>query len=93
MVGRIMLRELSSTPELIMDAETRTQLHTHLEAIAAILYNQTEPEQVATLEAIEQTVRQQMLEYVSPEVAKFLSTARAARVQGEREPLKVSSET
>lgn len=69
-----------------MNAETHAELQIHLEAIAAILYEDTQPEQVATLEAIEQIVRQQMLEHVSPEIAKILSSDRAARVQGDPEP-------
>jgi hypothetical protein len=41
--------------------------------IAAILQRHSDPANLADLAGIEQTVRQQMLEYVSPEVALFLS--------------------
>lgn len=41
--------------------------------IAAILYKNTDPAQLTSLEAIETTVRQQMLEHVSPNIALFLS--------------------
>jgi hypothetical protein len=36
-------------------------------------YNNTPAEQIATLEGIEKAVRQQMMEYVSPKIALFLS--------------------
>jgi hypothetical protein len=42
--------------------------------IAEILYRNSHPESLETLETIEQTVRQQMLAEVSPRVALFLST-------------------
>jgi hypothetical protein len=44
--------------------------------IAEILYRNSDPVSLDTLEGIEHTVRQQMLEHVSPQVALFLSTNR-----------------
>ena len=41
--------------------------------IAAILYKNTDPSQLTSLEAIETTVRQQMLEHTSPKIALFLA--------------------
>jgi hypothetical protein len=55
------------TPE---EAET---VQAHVEAIAAILYANTAPEKLKTLEGIELSVRQHMLETVSPQVGIFLS--------------------
>lgn len=45
----------------------------HLNEIAKILYADTDPATLDSLEAIETTVRQKMLEHVSPEVGIFLS--------------------
>jgi len=42
--------------------------------IAEILYRNSNPEGLDSLEGIEQTERQQMLKEVSPRVALFLST-------------------
>lgn len=56
-----------------MDAEKKAQLQTHARAIAALLYEETDPEQVKTLTGIEETVRGQLLEYVGPEIGVFLS--------------------
>lgn len=44
--------------------------------IAEILYRNSDPEGLESLEGIEQTVRQQILTEVSPRVALFLSTNR-----------------
>lgn len=43
--------------------------------IAEILYRDSNPDGLDSLEGIEHTVRQQMLEKVSPQVALFLSTS------------------
>ena len=56
-----------------MDAATKAELQAHVRAIAALLYADTTPEQVATLADIEETVRAQLLEHVSPEIGIFLS--------------------
>lgn len=53
--------------------EARLQACT--QEIAEILYRNSDKAKLRTLEGIEQTVRQQMLEHVSPEIALFLSTA------------------
>jgi hypothetical protein len=41
--------------------------------MAQILYNNTPTEKITTLEEIEKAVRQQMMEYISPKIALFLS--------------------
>lgn len=56
-----------------MDAEKQAQLQTHIQAIAALLYAETNPEELQTLSDIEQVVRKQVLEHVSPEIGNFLS--------------------
>ena len=44
-----------------MTPENAVALKAHLQAIAAILYEETPPETLNTLEEIEQTVRQKVL--------------------------------
>ena len=56
-----------------MTPEEAQRLQECVSEIAAILYKNTAPSQLTTLEAIETTVRQQMLEHVSPHIALFLS--------------------
>jgi len=56
-----------------MTPENAKALEAHVQAIAAILYEETPPEKLNTLEEIEQTVRQKVLKHVSPEIGVFLS--------------------
>ena len=56
-----------------MTPEKVKELKAYLQAIAAILYEETPQELLNTLEEIEQTVRQKVLKYVSPEIGVFLS--------------------
>lgn len=65
-----------------MTPEKTAQLKTHLDAIAQLLYDESDPAQMQTLEGIELTVRQQIQTYVSPEVGFFLSARLAAQQQG-----------
>ncbi len=59
------------------------QIQAHARAIAALLYDETAPEQLATLEGIEAAVRGHILEHVSPEIGNFLSQRQAAQVAAE----------
>ena len=56
-----------------MTPEEKIELTKHINAIGKILYKQTKPEQVETLAKIEETVREQMLEHISPQIGIFLS--------------------
>lgn len=56
-----------------MKADKLEQIKVHANAIAELLYTETDSEQVKTLEGIEKTVRKHLIDYVNPEVAKFLS--------------------
>ncbi|OLT60004.1 hypothetical protein BJP37_14195 [Moorena bouillonii PNG] len=56
-----------------MDADKHAQIKAHAQAIAALLYEETDPQQVQTLAGIEEAVRDHILEYVSPEMGNFLS--------------------
>ena len=54
-----------------MTPEKAKELKAYLQAIAAILYEETPQEKLNTLEEIEQTVRQKVLKHVSPEIGVF----------------------
>ncbi len=54
-----------------MDTEKLQQIQAHARAIAALLYDETAPEQLTTLEGIETAVRGHILEHVSPEIGLF----------------------
>jgi hypothetical protein len=61
-------------------------LKTHLQAIAQILYDDSDPAAMKTLEGIEMTVRQQIQAHVSPELGSFLSKQLQERKQANSEP-------
>lgn len=54
-----------------MTPEEDQNLQAHIEAIAAILYQNTNPLKLKTLEGIEQSVRQQVLKHISPQIGFF----------------------
>ena len=62
-----------------MDSDKLQQIQAHARAIAALLYDETAPEQLTTLEGIEGAVREHILEYVSPEIGHFLSQQQAGQ--------------
>lgn len=62
-----------------MDADKKAQIQAHARAIAALLYEATDPQQVTTLTGIEAAVRGHLLEHVSPEIGNFLSKQAAAQ--------------
>ena len=66
-----------------MNSEKKAQLQAHARAIAALLYEETDPEQVKTLAGIEETIRDHLLEYVGPEIGIFLSKRVVAPLQDE----------
>ena len=68
-----------------MTPEKEQQLAQHLKAVATILYAETEPEQVETLAKIEATVREQTIQYITPQLGVFLSNKPPEHKQGERE--------
>ncbi len=59
-----------------MTPEDQERLRACTQEIAEILYRNSDKAVLKTLEGIERTVRQQMLEQVSPDVALFLSTVK-----------------
>jgi hypothetical protein len=62
-----------------MDSAKKAQIQAHAQAITALLYEETDPEQVKTLAGIEAAVREHMLKHISPEIGIFLSQPLAAR--------------
>jgi hypothetical protein len=62
-----------------MTPEQTARLQPHLDAIAEILYEDSDPASMQTLEAIEQQVRHQIQAHVGPELGRFLSAQLAAR--------------
>lgn len=66
-----------------MDTDKLQQIQAHARAIAALLYDETAPEQLTTLEGIEVAVRGHLLEHVSPEIGDFLLQQQAAQKVGE----------
>lgn len=61
---------------MTMTPEDKKLLADHVKAIAKILYKNTPPEKIETLEGIETAVRDQVLEQVSPQITFFLSEKR-----------------
>ena len=49
-----------------MEPDKLAQVRAHAQAIAALLYEETDPQQVQTLEGIEEAVRGHILEHVAP---------------------------
>lgn len=85
-----MLRVVVSLPRrAVVDTDKLQQIQDHARAIAALLYDETAPEQLTTLEGIEQAVRGHILEHVSPEMGTFLSQQQAALAVEELDHSKV----
>ncbi len=74
-----------------MDAAKEAQIKAHALALAELLYNETDPEQVKTLAGIEVAVRDHLLAHVGPEIGNFLSAQVAARAEDENDTSKASS--
>ena len=66
-----------------MDAAKEAQIKSHALALAELLYDETDSEQVKTLAGIEVAVRDHLLTYVGPEIGNFLSAQAAARAEVE----------
>lgn len=76
-----------------MTPEETKAMRAHVEAIAAILYQNTDPDRIQSLEGIEQTVRQHMLEHVSPQMGIFLFAQARTQARVDAEPSLAASET
>lgn len=67
-----------------MTPEKALAIKAHAESIAALLYEEAEPEQLTTLAGIEKTIRDQLLEHVTPHIGFFLSARQQEQSQGEQ---------
>jgi hypothetical protein len=56
-----------------MTPEQQQKLNQHIQAIAKILHQEADPEKIQTLEGIEKTIRDQTLEYITPQLGFFWS--------------------
>jgi hypothetical protein len=54
-----------------MTPDKQEQLKQHIQAIASILYQEAEKEHIANFEGIEETIREQTLAYVTPQLGFF----------------------
>ena len=62
-----------------MDSDKAVELKHHLDAIAQLLYEESDPSKMQTLEGIEMAIREQIQTHVSPELGHFLSAQLLAR--------------
>lgn len=62
-----------------MDASKEARLKALTQELAELLYEETDPEAVKTLDGIENAVRGHLLEHVGPELGHFLSAQAAAQ--------------
>ena len=56
-----------------MTPEQEKALSEHISAIAKILYEDTSPSELTSLESIETVVREKLLTHVNPQIGFFLS--------------------
>lgn len=56
-----------------MKPANQKKLQKHLQAIAKILYQESEDKELQSLVEIEKTIRAQTLEYITPELGVFFS--------------------
>lgn len=68
-----------------MTLEQEVALQEHLDAIAQILYEETEEEELDNLENIEVVVRDKVLSHVSPVIGFFLSKKQQEQIREEKE--------
>ena len=75
-----------------MDAAKEARLQALTEELAALLYAESDPEAVKTLEGIETTIRGHLLERVGPAMGNFLSQQAVAPAAAVNEASKASSD-
>jgi hypothetical protein len=69
-----------------MTPAERSELEACLKRASEILYNNSDPDSLSTLADIEITVRNQVLEHVSPKIALFFSKKRPKPNEEKNEP-------
>lgn len=65
-----------------MKQEKQQELNHHLDASASILYSEAEPENLRSLEGIEETNREQALKHILPQLGFFGSKKQRKPRQG-----------
>ena len=68
-----------------MTPSEKQELEACLKRVGEILYNNSDTESLENLEDIETTVREKVLEHVSPQIAFFLSEKRRELVEEKQE--------
>lgn len=68
-----------------MTSDQEQALNAHLEAIAQILYDESDSTAITTLEGIELTLKDQIQTHVSPQLGLFLSAKLAALQQAKKD--------
>ena len=69
-----------------MTPEKEKALSEHISAIAKILYEDTPPSELNSLESIETVVREKLLTHVNPQIGFFLSKKSQKPLQENSEP-------
>jgi hypothetical protein len=69
-----------------LSAEKKQELQVHVQAMAKILFDASNKEELKTLRDIEVTLRQHLQEHVSPEMGLFLLQALQERQKAIPEP-------
>lgn len=64
-----------------MNLDKQERIEACIQELASLLYEESDQSQLTDLEGIEKTVRRQVLERVSPEIAIFLSKKRQEQKQ------------
>lgn len=62
-----------------MEESKQARLKELTQELAALLYEESDPDEVKTLEGIEKAVRGHLLEHVGPELGHFLSARAVAQ--------------
>lgn len=68
-----------------LSKEKQAKLDKHIEAVARILYEHTEPEKLRSFESIESEVRSQILAKVSPRIGEFFFQREDKPEEGSKE--------
>lgn len=76
----------------VMDASKEARFRALTQELAALLYEETAPEQVKTLAGIEEAIRGHLLNRVGPELGDFLLKQAAVQHVDENGVFKVSSD-
>lgn len=81
----MIILKVTASRVINMEASQHEKLKEYTQEIARILYADADPEKIKTLEGIEETIREQLLEYINPEIGNFLSRKVAKLKQEESE--------